>query len=139
MHNFKLVLIFNFMTFTNFNSYFILAWDLNAHIGEDPWCTRLHICGDILCNMERRFISLKKGKQIMVEWRMERRFKVLKKGKQITAEWRIERRFFYYFSKKRAAIWFVPNWCLSWFVSNWCSLIEGVINKIYNLLHHELG
>ena len=35
--------------------------------------------------------------------------------------------------------WFVPNWCLSWFVSSWCSLIEGVINKIYNLLHHELG
>ena len=29
--------------------------------------------------------------------------------------------------------WFVPNWCLSWFVSSWCSLIEGVINKIYNL------
>ena len=35
--------------------------------------------------------------------------------------------------------WFVPNWCLSWFVSSWCSLIEGVINKIYNLLHHILG
>ena len=34
--------------------------------------------------MERRFISLKKGKQITVEWRMERRFKVLKKGKQDT-------------------------------------------------------
>ena len=29
--------------------------------------------------------------------------------------------------------WFVPNWCLNWFVSSWCSLIEGVINKIYNL------
>ena len=29
--------------------------------------------------------------------------------------------------------WFMPNWCLSWFVSSWCSLIEGVINKIYNL------
>ena len=25
------------------------------------------------------------------------------------------------------------------FVSSWCSLIEGVINKIYNLLHHILG
>ena len=37
------------------------------------------------------------------------------------------------------AIWFVPNWCLSWFMSSWCSLIEGVINKIYNLLHHILG
>ena len=35
--------------------------------------------------------------------------------------------------------WFVPTWCLSWFVSNWCSLIEGLINKIYNLLHHILG
>ena len=31
------------------------------------------------------------------------------------------------------AMWFMPNWCLSWFVSSWCSLIEGVINKIYNL------
>ena len=37
------------------------------------------------------------------------------------------------------AIWLVPNWCLSWFMSNWCSLIEEVINKIYNLLHHILG
>ena len=35
--------------------------------------------------------------------------------------------------------WFVPNWCLNWFMSSWCSLIEGVINKIYNLLHHVLG
>ena len=35
--------------------------------------------------------------------------------------------------------WFVPTWCISWFVSSWCSLIEGVINKIYNLLHHILG
>ena len=35
--------------------------------------------------------------------------------------------------------WFVPNWCLSWFVSSWCSLIERVINKIYNLYHHALG
>ena len=36
-------------------------------------------------------------------------------------------------------MWFMPNWCLSWFMSSWCSLIEGVINKIYNLLHHLLG
>ena len=35
--------------------------------------------------------------------------------------------------------WFMPSWCLSWFVSSWCSLIEGVVNKIYNLLHHILG
>ena len=35
--------------------------------------------------------------------------------------------------------WFMPSWCLSWFVSSWCSLIEGLINKIYNLLHHILG
>ena len=35
------------MTFTNFNSYFILAWDSNAHIGEDPWCTWLHTCGGL--------------------------------------------------------------------------------------------
>ena len=27
----------------------------------------------------------------------------------------------------------------NWFMSNWCSLIEGVINKIYNLYHHALG
>ena len=39
----------------------------------------------------------------------------------------------------RRTLWFVPNWCLSWFVSSWCSLIEGVINKIYNLLRHILG
>ena len=36
-------------------------------------------------------------------------------------------------------MWFMPNWCLSWFVSSWCSLIAGLINKIYNLLHHILG
>ena len=35
--------------------------------------------------------------------------------------------------------WFMPNWCLNWFMSSWCSLFEGVINKIYNLLHHILG
>ena len=51
------------MTFTNFNCYFISAWDSNAHIREDPWCTRLHICGDILRNREiRRFILLKERK-----------------------------------------------------------------------------
>ena len=42
-------------------------------------------------------------------------------------------------AKWHSCAWFVPNWCLSWFVSNWCSLIEGVIKKIYNLLHHLLG
>ena len=93
------------MTFTNFNSYFILAWDSNAHIGEDPWCTRLHICEDILCNMERRFISLKKRKQITAKWRMERRFKVLKKGRQITTEWRMERRFFIFLKNGLPSIW----------------------------------
>ena len=36
------------------------------------------------------------------------------------------------------AAWFMPNWCISWFMSSWCSLMEEVINKIYNLLHHEL-
>ena len=40
---------------------------------------------------------------------------------------------------KATQYWFVPNWCINWFMSSWCSLIEGVINKIYNLLHHELG
>ena len=35
--------------------------------------------------------------------------------------------------------WFMPNWCLNWFMSSWCSLNEGVINKMYNLLHHVLG
>ena len=36
-------------------------------------------------------------------------------------------------------VWFVPSRCLNWFMSSWCSLIEEVINKIYNLLHHEPG
>lgn len=77
------------MTFTNFNSYFILAWDSNAHIGEDPWCTRLHVCGNIL-------------------WRMERRFKMLKKGKQITYEgWKEDFFYFFYFFLKNGlpSIW----------------------------------
>ena len=44
-----------------------------------------------------------------------------------------------WFVPGNSAIWFVPTWCLSWFMSSWCSLIAGVINKSYNLLHHELG
>ena len=87
------------MTFTNFNSYFILAWDSKAHIGEDTWCTWVIYVG-IFYATRKVFILLKKGKQITTEWRMERRFIVLKKGKQITTEWMMERRFFY-FSKKR--------------------------------------
>ena len=68
------------MTFTNFNSYFILAWDSKAHIGEDTWCTWVIYVGI--------FYATRKG------------FILLKKGKQITTEWMMERRFFY-FSKKR--------------------------------------
>ena len=36
-------------------------------------------------------------------------------------------------------LWFLPSRCISWLMSSWCSLVEVVINKIYNLLHHELG
>ena len=40
-----------------------MRWDENAHMGEDPWCTRLHICGDILCNRKKRSLQQHHGER----------------------------------------------------------------------------
>ena len=40
-----------------------MRWDENAHMEEDPWCTWLHICGDILCNRKKRSLQRHHGER----------------------------------------------------------------------------